>query len=166
VNLTRGHTTGRRPAETTSDRCVGDSGQIGGIEVLPFGFLVFVGATLLFANVWGVLDAKFAVTAAAREAARAFVESDTEETARRVAHQRATETLAAYGRSGARSAIEAPVLDAPFARCSRVTVRVSYTVPAITIPFIGGFGALAPVESTHTELVDPFRNGLAGPASC
>lgn len=161
-----GRRTGCNKAEPGVARCVGDSGQIGGIEVLPFGFLVFVGATLLFANVWGVLDAKFAVSAAAREGARAFVESDTEEMARQAAYGRAMDTLAAYGRSGPRSEIDAPVLDPAFARCSRVTMRVSYAVPAITIPFIGGFGNLAPVESTHTELVDPFRAGLDGPASC
>ena len=29
-----------------------DRGQVGGIEVLPFGLLVFVVGTLLVANVW------------------------------------------------------------------------------------------------------------------
>ena len=79
---------------------------------------------------------------------------------------RAQETLAAYGRDGDRATVSDPVLDEPFGRCARVTITVSYEVPAIVIPWIGGFGDLAPVQSTSTELVDPFRDGLAGAASC
>ena len=47
-------------------RCRGESGQVGGIEVLPLGFLVFVGVTLLLAGAWGALDARMAVLAALR----------------------------------------------------------------------------------------------------
>ena len=147
-------------------RCRGEAGQVGGIEVLPFGFLVFVSATLMFANVWGVVDAKFAVTAAARESARAFVEADSAEAAASAATRRAEETLVAYGRGGDRATIEAPSLAEPFGRCARVTIVVSYEVPVIAIPFIGGFGSIAPVEATHTEVVDPYRGGLDGPTSC
>lgn len=147
-------------------RARGDRGQVGGIEVLPFGFLVFVGATLLFVNVWGIIDAKFAVTAAAREAARAFVEADTEAAAVQAARRRGTETLRAYGRDGERSSVGSPTLDEPFSRCARVTITVTYRLPALTIPFIGGLGSLAPVEATHTEIVDPFRSGLAGATTC
>jgi hypothetical protein len=50
-------------------------------------------------------------------------------------------------------------------RCARATFVVSYEIPAISIPFVGGFGG-APfrVRSTHSELVDPFRSGLPGDA--
>ena len=41
-------------------RCAGDAGQVGGIEALPFGLLIFVVGTLLIANAWAVIDAKFA----------------------------------------------------------------------------------------------------------
>ena len=50
------------------------------MEVLPFGFLMFVSVTLLLANAWAVIDAKLAVSAAAREAVRAYVESDDPDT--------------------------------------------------------------------------------------
>ncbi len=149
-----------------SRRLRGDRGQVGGIEVLPFGFLVFVSTTLLFANVWGVIDAKLAVTSAAREAVRAYVESDNETAAHLVATTRANETLLAYGRDGDRATIGAPTLAAPFGRCVRVTITVSYAVPAIAIPFIGGLGTIAPVTSSFTEIVDPFRDGLPGEATC
>ena len=53
----------------------GERGAIGGIEVLPIGFLLFVVGLLLVVNVWSVIDAKLAAGAAAREAARTAVES-------------------------------------------------------------------------------------------
>lgn len=150
----------------SSRRLRGDAGQIGGIEVVPFGVLVFLSGTLLFVNVWGIIDAKFAVTSAAREATRAYVEASSFEEARVVAEARATETLAAYGRDTDRATVGEPSLEAPFGRCARVTITVAYTVPLIDVPWIGGFGDVADVESTATGLVDPFRDGLEGAASC
>ena len=150
-----------------SVRLRGDTGQVGGIEVLPFGFLLFVSVTLLFVNVWGVIDTKLAVTSAAREAARAYSESDDENSARLAATARATETLTAYGRGGDRAVIEPPVLSRlKFERCARVTITVSYQVPAIAIPFLGGLGGSQTVTSSFTEVVDPYRDRLVGVAQC
>ncbi|MDE0606730.1 MAG: hypothetical protein OXH78_06215 [Acidimicrobiaceae bacterium] len=146
-------------------RLRGVSGQVGGIEVLPFGFLLFVSVSLLFVNVWGVVDAKLAVTSAAREAARAYSESDDEPSARFAASARASETLAAYGRGGSRAVVNVPILS-DFRRCARVTITVSYEVPAIAVPFIGGFGSSQQVTSSFTELVDPYRDRLAGETRC
>ena len=53
-----------------------DAGMVGGIEALPFGLLVFVVGALLVANAWAVVDAKFAVDAAARQATRSYVEAE------------------------------------------------------------------------------------------
>lgn len=147
-------------------RLRGDQGQVGGIEVLPFGFLIFVSITLFLVNVWGVVDAKLAVTSASREAARAFVEAPTAGDGLAEAQFRAQEALAAYGRDGERATVEAPQLPDGFVRCARVTVAVSYEVPALLIPFIGGFGGITSVRSTSTELIDPFRDGLEGDATC
>lgn len=153
------------PEVPVRERLRGDSGQVGGIEVLPFGFLLFVSITLLLVNVWGVVDAKLAVTSAAREAARAYSESDDEPSARLAAETRASETLAAYGRGGARASVNVPILG-DFRRCARVTVTVSYEVPAIAIPFLGGLGSSQQVTSSFTELVDPYRDRLAGETRC
>ena len=147
-------------------RLRGDRGQVGGIEVLPFGFLLFVSLTLFLVNVWGVVDAKLAVTSAAREAARAFVEAPTIGDGATEAQFRAEEALAAFGRAGERATVEAPHLPDGFARCARVTMAVSYDVPALSMPFIGGFGAITTVRSTATELIDPFRDELPGEATC
>lgn len=147
-------------------RCRGDAGQVGGIEVLPLGFFIFVAVTLLLVNAWGVIDAKLATTAASREAVRAFVEAPDHLSAVAAADQRANEALAAYGRSGDRATVAAPILADGFVRCARVTLTVSYDVPALVIPFLGGFGDVITVRSTSTELIDPFRDGLSGAAAC
>jgi hypothetical protein len=53
------------------DRLRDEGGAVGGLEVLPFGLLIFVVGILLVVNAWAVVDAKLAAEAAAREAARA-----------------------------------------------------------------------------------------------
>jgi hypothetical protein len=152
----------------------GDRGQVGGIEVVPFGLLVFVVGTLLVANAWAVVDAKLAVDAAAREAARHFVEADVpaaddfgdaEAAARRAGY----EALAAHGREAARSTVELAALESPdgqvgFARCARATFTARYDVPVLRLPWIGGFGSGLDVTSRHSELIDPYRDGVPGSA--
>jgi hypothetical protein len=152
----------------------GDRGQVGGIEVLPFGLLVFVVGTLLVANAWAVVDAKLAVDAAAREAARHFVEADVpaaddfgdaEAAARRAGY----EALAAHGREAARSTVQLAALESPdgqvgFARCARATFTARYDVPVLRLPWIGGFGSGLDVTSRHSELIDPYRDGVPGSA--
>lgn len=143
----------------------GDGGFVGGVEALPFGFLVLIVGVLLMANAWGVVDARMAVSAAAREGARAYVEADAGQ-ASTVARQRATETLRAIGRGDARATVHGPIVAGGFRRCGRVEITVDYRVPVLTIPYIGGFGALRPVSATHSEVIDPFRDGLEGEARC
>jgi hypothetical protein len=43
---------------------------------------------------------------------------------------------------------------------------VRYRVPLVHIPLLGGFGDGLTVAARHSELVDPYRNGLPGEASC
>lgn len=148
----------------TPGRARGDAGQVGGIEALPFGLLIFVVGTLLIANAWAVVDAKFATDAAAREAVRAFVEGDDPESAVTEATTAGRATIEAHGRDPERVVIQ-PVGPARLERCARVTFEAVYEVPALSLPFIGGYGR-APfrVRSSHSELVDPFRSGLTGQA--
>jgi hypothetical protein len=51
-------------------------------------------------------------------------------------------------------------------RCTRVTVTVSYPVPAVSLPWIGGYGHAFDVRADHSEIVDPFRAGLPGVGRC
>jgi hypothetical protein len=144
-----------------------ERGQMGGIEVLPFGFLIFVVGALLIANAWGVVDAKLATDAAAREAARTFVEvieGDDASAARAAARAAGDEAAEGHGRSADRMdiRIEAPSV----ARCAVITAVATYEVPAIPLPWIGGFGDGITVRSRHSERIDPFRDDVAGPVTC
>ncbi len=146
-------------------RCSGDQGQVGGIEVLPLGVLVFVVGALLLANAWAVVDARLAATTAAREATRSAVEASDGSSALEAAVRAGREALAGMGRDPSRLEI-ALSADRPFGRCARVTATASTWVPAITLPWIGGFGRRFEIEATATEVVDPLREGLSGDASC
>jgi hypothetical protein len=149
---------------TAAPRARGDAGQVGGIEALPFGLLVFVVGALLIANAWAVVDAKFATDAAARQAVRTFVEGTDTPSAQRDAIDAGLAAIEGHGRDPGRATVE-PVGEAVLQRCERVTFAAEYEVPALSLPFIGGYGT-APfrVCSTHSELVDPFRSGVPGSA--
>jgi len=140
-----------------------ERGQVGGIEGLVFGVLVFVFGTLVVANAWGVVDAKLATTSAAREAARAYVEAPSQAQAGRDADDAAREAIVAHGRKWERTTL--PPVDG-FGRCQRITIEVHYDVPLIAIPLLGQAGSGITVTSRHSEVVDPYRSGLAGAAVC
>ena len=167
-------------------RLSGDEGQVGGVEALPFGVLIFVVGTLLIANCWAVVDAKLATDAAAREAARAYVETavaaggadgaggsadaagDVSAGAERAAVEAGRAAFAAYGRDASRARVWLSSLSGGsggFARCARATFSASYEVPALSVPFVGGFGSGIDVRSRHSELVDPYRDGVPGDAT-
>lgn len=143
-----------------------DRGQVAGVEALPFGILLFVVGALLVANAWAVIDAKMTVTSAAREAGRSYVEASRPDEARTQADAAAREAVRAHGRNPDRATIVGPDPAEAFTRCNRITFAVTYPVPALTLPFIGGFGHAFDVTATHSELVDPFRNDVPGEAVC
>ena len=89
-------------------RCRGDRGQVGGIEALPFGVLTFVLGSLLIANAWAVVDAKFATDAAAREAAHTFVEASEPASALTEATAAGRAVIEGHGRDPERALI-API---------------------------------------------------------
>ncbi|HEX7132347.1 MAG TPA: hypothetical protein VF228_07210 [Iamia sp.] len=135
-----------------------------GAEVLPFCVLIFVFGTLLLVNAWGVIDAKFAVTSASREAARTYAESDGGLAGEAAARSAADDAIRAYGRSPARMDLSEP--QGAFVRCGSVTYTASYPVPAIKIPVIGGFGEAFDVTSSHTTRIDRLRAGVDGGSAC
>lgn len=142
-------------------RCRGDHGQVGGIEAIPFGLLLFVGGALLIANAWAVIDAKFATDAGAQQAARAYAEAATADGAEAAAVEAGLAAIEGHGRDRGRAEVFA--LDGTqFERCARATFAAEYEVPAISIPFIGGFGGAFHIRSEATELVDPFRADVPG----
>lgn len=151
----------------TSQRLAGDEGQVGGIEVLPFGLLIFVIGALIATNAWGVIDAKIAAGAAAREAARAYVEAPDQTAAAWMATDAARTTVDGYGRSPDKAIVAVTHEgNQPWGRCVRVTVTVRYPVHTISLPGAGGYGDGLEVRAAHSELIDPYRSGLAPGGSC
>ena len=135
-----------------------EAGQFAGIEVLPFGLLVFVAGVLLVANAWAVVDAKLAVVSAAREATRAYVESPPDSDPMGRADAAARAAVEGAGRDPAR--LELTPLEAGFTRCAEVRLEARYSVPMLTIPFIGGYGSGFTAKARHGEIVDPYRDGV------
>lgn len=134
-------------------RARGDAGFVGGADALIFGVLVFVVGALLVVNLWATVAAKVAVTGAAHEGVRAYVEAADEVSALRSADRAATEVLAAHHRRMA-GPIE---IEGVFERCARVTVTVHAEVPAISLGWLGGLGQRT-VTARASELVDPYRS--------
>ncbi len=140
--------------------CRGDEGFVGGSDAMLFGVLIFVFGILLVFNAWAVVDAKMGATAAAREAVRSYVESDGDFGLAADAGRTAFGASTNLDVSG----LEIEVTGA-FARCARVSVRARYELPALRLPF-GGWGRGFEISATHSEIVDPYRSGLEGVATC
>ena len=111
-----------------------ESGQVAGLEAIVFGLLTFVVGVLLAANAWAVVDAKMAMSTAAREAVRG------------------------HGRDPDRMELRA--LESGFTRCQVVRFEARYQVPAVGLPFLSGEGAGFTAAARHAEVVDPYRDGV------
>jgi hypothetical protein len=138
-----------------------ETGAVGGIEVLPFAFLVFVAGTLLLANAWAVVEGKVAASAAAREAARAYVESaGPGGAAEEEALAAARAAIEGHGRDADRMRLRA-VEPLSFERCARATFEIRYSVATVNVPWIGAFGgSFVTTTARHSEVVDPYRSGV------
>ncbi len=144
----------------------GDSGQVGGFEMVVFGLLVFVGGSLLVATVWSVIDTKLAMHAATRDAARAFVEAADPAAAEISAARALRNAVAAHGRDPERVRDVSITSDGNVGRCTRVRITAAYPLPAVAIPWIRTSGENVIVRATHSELVDPYRSGGGGVSAC
>ena len=137
-----------------------DRGVVG-FEMLPLLVLVFTVGILLFAQIWAVLDTKLATAAGSREAARTFVEQPagtSAAAARAAAVSAGQRAAAAHGRPGTSVGIAEGGL---FERCAVVTFVATHEVALFRLPLVGAPGSIT-VRSTHSEVVDPFRDGLEG----
>lgn len=139
-----------------------DRGFVAGAEMLIFGVLAFVMGSLLVVNVWNVIDASLAVSAASREGVRTFQEADPD-TAWVASKERVLEVLDDYDRSD-RARVPQIEADA-FVRCGLVTVTAEYEVALVRLPLFGQFGTMTEVSSSHSGLIDGYRSGAFG-GSC
>ena len=134
-----------------------ESGQAG-MEIIPFGILTFVVGALVVANAWAVIDAKMAVSSAARQATRAFVEAPDAGEAEASADAAARQAVAGFGRDPANLVLTR--VEGAFGRCETVRYEARYQIPAIRLPWVGGFGDGFTAAAHHAEVVDPYRTGL------
>jgi hypothetical protein len=138
-------------------------GQAGGVEALAFGALVFISGTLIVANAWAVVDAKFAAVSAAREGAQTYVETGgTAAAAEPPSRLSATAALQSLGRHGTVDV----VLGDAYRRCGIVTVHVTTSVPIARVPFVRVAVGRLPIAATATRRIDPYRSGISGGAAC
>jgi hypothetical protein len=137
-----------------------EDGFVAGAESLLFGVLVFVIGTLIVVNAWSAIDAKFATSAAAREATRAAVEAAPGSDLQAVATTAAHATLQGHGRGASPGLLVTPVGATTLARCAEVGFAVQVDVPVLDLPLIERGMATYRVRSEHRELVDPYRSGL------
>jgi hypothetical protein len=135
-----------------------ESGQAGA-EILFFACLVFTALALIIVNAWATVDAKFMVTAAAREATRAYVEAGGPSEAKSDAQAASDRVIASYSAHEDRQ--KPIVVKGHFGRCQRVTIAASFEIPALQIPLFGVSIGSRTVTSSHSEIVDPYRSGLA-----
>jgi hypothetical protein len=126
--------------------------------------LIFVVGTLLVGNAWAVVDTKLAADAASRQAVRTYVEAPNATVAASAAVTAADATLSGYGRSPAASGVS--ISGSGFGRCQRVTITVTYRAPLVQLPLIGEPGQAETVRASESEIVDPYRSGLVGTATC
>ena len=139
-------------------------GQAGGVEALAFGALLFIAGTLIVANAWSVIDAKFATSGAAREGAATYVESGSAGgSADQPARRASDAALTSLRRSGR---VDVRLDSGGYRRCGRVTVTVATRVPVLRIPLVGSPGGSLTVTAAASRLIDPFRSAVAGEADC
>lgn len=134
-----------------------ERGVVAGSDMLVFGLLALVISSLVIVNVWAVIDASLAVSAAAREGARTYVESDPA-TAWADTQLRMNEVMSDYGRSD-RAVAPAPPFFVEYERCAVITITAEYDVALISLPLFGDFGSLTRIDASHSERIDAYRSG-------
>jgi hypothetical protein len=143
-----------------------DAGFAGGFAGLLFGLAIFVIGTLLAAYGWSVVETKAAASAAAREAARSYIQAASATAGMDAARRSALAALA--GRVSDPNKASVALQSGALGRCQRITISVSYPAPAVQLPLVRTIGPLGggTVRATHSELVDPYRTGISGSAQC
>lgn len=127
------------------------------VEFTYLAVLLMVPLVYLLTTVFQVQRAAFGVTEAARQAGRAYVTAEGDALGRARAQEAADlamrDQIPGFGRA------QLTVVTVGFAAGSSVTVQVRHEV---TLPILGGlFGAVEPripVDATHVEVVDRFRD--------
>jgi hypothetical protein len=98
---------------------------------------------------------------------RRYVEAPDQAHATANARNVASETIEGHGRDPASMQLRIEHEGGrSWARCTRVRVTVTYPIPALALPWIGGYGHGFAATASHSEIVDPFRAGVPGEGTC
>jgi len=130
-------------------------------ELVPLLMLTLVVGLALILHSVAVVHARVALSGASRDAARAYVESDTGPEADLQASRSARH---AYGAFEVLAALRLARVDGAFRRCSPITFEASTRLRAVHL--FGLASASTRVRVRHTEIVDPYRSGPDGVARC
>ena len=136
-----------------------ERGQVGGVESIPFGVLVFIVGTLIAVNGWGWLSTHRAADSIAREYLRTYTEQRSEAEASAAASDVADIIIESRSISPDRVTITTPTTHEP---CEIAQVTVAIATPAMRLPFITDLGART-VSVTHIERMDPYRSRTDAP---
>ena len=138
-----------------------DQAECGFAEVVPLVMITVVAGLALILHSVTVVHARGALAGAARDATRAYVESDSGPEARRRA---AASGRAAYTEFAEIAPLRLTLVDGVFRRCDRISFEASTRLPYLHLPWSTSPGTRVTVR--HTEIVDPYRSGPAGVARC
>lgn len=142
-------------------RLAGDEGGSASLEFVTVGLLLLVPIVYLVLALSALESASFGVEGAVRQAARVFVQSETEGAAESAARTAIQVTLADYGLDARDAKVAISCRPNPadcLTRRGYVTVTVSTTVPLPLMPAVLQLHLPAgiPVQSVATEQVSRF----------
>ena len=114
-----------------------ERGVVAGGEALLFGVLILLGGTLLIVDVWGLLDTRSTLDAAAREYLRSYTEQTDRQLALHAGDRAARDVMAAAGRPVGDLTIVPPPARS-FGPCGTAEVQLSVRTPDTALPFLDG----------------------------
>jgi hypothetical protein len=135
-----------------------ERGVVAGAEGLMVGALVLITGTLLVVHLWGVVQMRSDLQAAAVEYLRTYGEADDPATATATARSALAAALG-HRQLGRLSLVEPDPTQ--FGPCALATLSVRTDLPGTRLPFVGPVGRTQ-VVVTRSELVDPHREMTAG----
>ncbi len=146
------------------NRLQDDRGVIGGADALLFGLIGLVFTSLAITNAWIAIDTSLAVSAAAREGARAAAEAPPDMVVTNAESAMQT-VMTQYGRDLADFTMTVELPAGGIARCAPITTSANYQINLLALPFFGDLGTHT-IGATHTEIIDPFRSSPLQDSVC
>ncbi|MCU1406994.1 MAG: hypothetical protein JWQ43_3297 [Glaciihabitans sp.] len=151
------------PVRTSTDPVNNERGSAS-LELITTGLILLVPLIYLVVALSAIQAGAFAVEGAARQAARVFVQGDSEQDAFDSAQRAVEFALADYGLDSSSALIEIRCDPEPtecLARRGYVTVMVSTTIPLPLVPTVVGSASPAsiPLDAAATQRVSRFWSG-------